>query len=132
MTDAEKEVELVELELDSDYGTEDENYNTPNESKSNLANVNYPCGIITGISSTHEVEYLKNCKCDESASLPLYINYEGLVLPMGNIELSLNYLLMLRTLDVGREYKLKIYKSEDNFTEIDLNDPNTLIKFIKL
>lgn len=132
MPSIEEEIDLVELELDSDYDTEDIDNVSSVESTTDTTNLSYPCGIISGINSTHEVEYLKNRRCDEDSSLPLYINYEGLVLPMGKIELTMDYLLMLKTLDVGKEYKLRIYKTKDSYTEIELNDAETLIKFIKL
>lgn len=95
-------------------------------------NLTYPCAVIMGITTTHEIEFLKNHSCDMNVSLPLYIDYEGLTLLLGKIELTMDYMLLLRCLDVANRYTLSIHKSKEDIVSIDLSDPATLMKFIRI
>lgn len=91
--------------------------------------VKYPCIVIGGVTSEEEVKYFRNREVDEASSLPMYCLVEGIPLGLGGLELSLVSLLALRTLF---PYKVTLYRSVNDSVEIDLNDANTLVKFIKL
>ena len=82
-------VELNELSLNM-Y---DDNFNGNNESEETMSNMTYPCAVIRGITTTHEIEFLKNHSCDAGISLPLYVDYEGLTMLLGKIELTMDYML---------------------------------------
>lgn len=134
VTNIESNVDIVELSLD-DYsdGVELVIEDGDTAPKGGMPkDAIYPCAVIEGLTTEYEVEFLKKHSCEPDVSIPLYINFDGLILLLGNIELTLDYLLTIRYLDVSKLYKLKIYKSADVIVEVDLNDANQLANFIKL
>ena len=124
------DVDLQEIELEIDYDKDV----SDSDSSSAISGdtLVYPCAVLEGVTTKWEVEFLRNHKCDKEVSIPLYINFEGLILLLGQIELTMDYLLLLKYLDSDSNYKLEIHRCKDNKTEIDLSDINSLIKFIKL
>lgn len=94
-----------------------------------MEGLNYPCLFIEGITSEEEVFFFKNRKIDSDMKLPLYCKVDGVPIAVGEFELTLDALLMLRSIF---DYKLYLYKSVGVVTEIDLNDTKTLLKFIRL
>lgn len=121
-------VDLEELELDM----LDETISSKTSSEETPNPLEYPCAVISGITTTHEVEFLKNHVCDAEVSLPLYIDYDGLVMLLGKIELTLDYMLLLKCMNIADKYSLSIHKSKDTIVSVDLNDPLTLMKFIRI
>lgn len=91
--------------------------------------LSFPCILIAGIETEEEVTFFSNRKATPFMALPLYLNFHGLVKRIGEFELSLDNLL--RTRSVGN-YSIKLGRSADDFVDIDVNEPNTLLKFIKL
>lgn len=121
-------VDLEELELDML-----EDATASKTSSEEITNpLEYPCAVISGITTTHEVEFLKNHVCDAEVSLPLYIDYDGLIMLLGKIELTLDYMLLLKCMNIAEKYSLSIHKSKASITSVDLNDPLTLMKFIRI
>lgn len=94
-----------------------------------LASIQYPCIFIEGLTNTYEIKYFSERLCDESMSYPLYCTVEGVPFKIGNFEMSLNNLLAVRRI-FG--YKINLHKSQESIVNIDLDDPKTLMKFIKL
>lgn len=94
-----------------------------------LASIQYPCIFIEGLTNTYEIKYFSERLCDESLSYPLYCTVEGVPFKIGNFEMSLNSLLTVRRI-FG--YKINLHKSKDSIVNIDLDSPETLMKFIKL
>lgn len=95
----------------------------------NYENVVYPCIFIEGLSNTFEIKYFSERLCDESLSYPLDCEVEGVPFKIGNFEMSLDNLLAIRRI-FG--YNIYLHKNEDNIVKIDLNNPETLIKFIRV
>ena len=91
--------------------------------------IKYPCLFIDGITSEEELRFFKESSKGSDASLPLYCNVENIPLEVGSMELELHALLALKGIF---DYKLALYKSADQRIPLDLNDPNVLIKFIRL
>lgn len=89
----------------------------------------FPCIIIEGITTEEEVLYFNSKFCDTNKSLPLYIEFDGVFKKIGTFELSLDNLLVVRSID---EYKIKLATSKEKLIEIDLESPDNLIKFITL
>ena len=125
------DVDLEEIDLYCDY--EDDGVESI-EDRQQVSNavLSYPCAVLEGLTTKWEVEFLKNHECDKDVSIPLYINFEGLILLLGNIELTMDYLLLLRYLDSDNMYKLTIHKSKDVISEVSITDPTSLLRFIKL
>lgn len=92
-------------------------------------NLNFPCVVLFGITTEEEVAFFKSRITDDEMSLPLYGDLEGQKFYIGNLELSLNTLLSIRSI---YDYKLLLMKNSENSVSIDLDDADTLIKFIKL
>ena len=89
----------------------------------------YPCAVIEGVTTEEEFAFLRNHKNDLSVSIPLFCSVDGLMCRVGLLELSLDRFLTLRSIS---DYKISIYRSENDCVPIDLNDPENLINFIKL
>lgn len=59
----------------------------------------------------------------------MYFECEGSMVEIGQFPLTLDFLLALK--NIG-DYKVFLCKAQGDKTQIDLNDANTLMKFIKL
>lgn len=94
-----------------------------------MQGVQYPCLFIEGVTSEEEVIFLKNRKHETDLCLPLYCKVEGVPVEIGEFEMTLDSLLTLRSVF---DYQLFLHKAVGVVTEIDLNDTNTLLKFIRL
>lgn len=90
----------------------------------------YPCFVIDGPKTIEECEYLRNRKCNEEFSKPLFVRFEGAVKRMGLFEVSLDYIFSL--LYLGSSYKIFLYKSDNICKELDLNDNTNLINLITI
>lgn len=89
----------------------------------------YPAILIDGIKSKEELNYFMSRGNDSSRSLPLYLKFDSYVKRIGSLELSLDSLLTLR---VFTGYKITLLKNEMDSTDIDINDDQTLVKFISI
>lgn len=89
----------------------------------------YPCVLIRGIQSQEELTFFMNRRGSNDKLLPLFLDFEGYVKRIGVFEVSLNTLLVLRS--VGN-YELFIVKSPDEKVQIDLNSYKVLESFISL
>ena len=89
----------------------------------------YPCAILQGITTVEEFTFFKEHKNNPEISIPLYCYVDGVACRVGLLELSLTRLLTLRSIS---EYKLEIKRSQNDSVIIDLNNPDALLKFIKL
>lgn len=91
--------------------------------------IEYPAILIEGVNSKEELNYFVNRDNDPKRSLPLYLKFDSYVKRIGRLELSLDTLLTLR---VFKSYKLTLFRSVDDFSNIDVEDDQTLIKFISI
>lgn len=89
----------------------------------------YPSVIIQGITTEEEVLYFHNKFSDSSRSVPLFIFFEGVYKRIGSFELSLDNLLVIRSV---AKYQLKLMISEAKEVNIDLDNPEALLSFIKI
>jgi hypothetical protein len=89
----------------------------------------YPHVLIRGISTEEEVIYFHNKFSNPEKSLPLYLQFENSYKCIGNFELTLNNLLIIRCID---NYLLSIVVEEDKEIPINLDEPEQLLKFITL
>lgn len=90
----------------------------------------YPCIVISGI--TTENEYLffsQRTVTEEDACLKMYFECEGEMVELGQFPLTLNFLLSLRSIG---NYEIQLHSNASKYKIIDLNDADTLMKFIKL
>lgn len=91
--------------------------------------IEYPAILIEGVNSKEELNYFVNRGNDPKRSLPLYLKFDSYVKRIGQLELSLNTLLTLR---VFKSYKITLFRSAGDSTGIDVEDDQTLIKFISI
>lgn len=90
----------------------------------------YPCIAIYGIETENEFLFFRDrIVKDDSVCLPMYFECEGQLVELGKFPLTLDFLLALRSIG---DYTIFLCSSESEKKQIDLNDPDTLIKFIKL
>lgn len=89
----------------------------------------YPSVIIEGIELTEEIQFLFNYEFDASKSIPLFVKSFGVIKRIGSIEFTLDAFQLIRMI---ADYKLTLMKTPTDKVCLDLNDPNTLIKLIKL
>lgn len=89
----------------------------------------YPSIIIEGVELVEEIQFLFNYEFDASKSIPLFVKSFGVIKRIGSIELTLDAFQLIRTI---ADYKLTLMKTPTDMVNLDLNDPNTLIKLIKL
>lgn len=97
--------------------------------QTDLSNVKYPHVRIAGVTTEEEVIYFHKKFCDEGKSLPLYLAFENTYKCIGSFELTLDNLLVVRSID---NYKLDLIVAEDKVIPIDIENPVKLIKFITL
>lgn len=89
----------------------------------------YPCILIDGVTTEEEINFFRERPFNTNTSLPLFCIVSDTVISLGALELTLFNLLDLRSI---YSYNVTLCKSAENRVVLDLNDPNTLIKFIKL
>lgn len=109
--------DYIELQEVDDFIADDRN------------NVVFPHVLIEGINTEEEVNYFHKKFCDKDKSLPLYIKFDTMYRCIGNFELTLDNLLVIRSIS---DYKIALIVAEDKVLPVDLNDPASLIKFITL
>ena len=88
----------------------------------------FPCVILHGLDTEAEFNYFRS-KVIKNQALPLYCIINDSYYRVGMINFDLDTMLSLRQIF---DYQLELRKSMDNSVILDLNDPETLIKFIKL
>lgn len=90
----------------------------------------FPCVLLNGIETENEFLFFKNRTVDDpELCVPMYFECEGEKIKLGDFPLTLDFLLVLRSIG---DYKVWLYTDANNRKLVDLNDANTLIKFIKL
>ena len=89
----------------------------------------YPCAIITGITTLEEFEFFRKHKNDPELSIPLFCPVDGVMCEVGLLELSLTRFLTLRSI---ADYHVEIKRSATDSVVVDLNNPEALLKFIKI
>lgn len=95
-------------------------------------NIIYPCLIIKGVESIEEVEFLKRFCVDSSntKSIFLYCFTNNDVAEIGYVKLTLDFLLILERMP---NYKVVLLQSKNGKTiEVDLHNPDDLVKFISI
>lgn len=91
--------------------------------------INYPFLEIAPITTAEEFTFFKERKVDDESALDLYCKVEGVLCPIGKLNLELNSLLAIRSVF---NYQLFLWKDANTSVEIDLNSPESLMRFIKL
>lgn len=94
-----------------------------------MEQLSYPCLFLDGVETEEEVMFFKARSVESDAALPLYCRVDNIPLSLGTFELELHSLLTLRGIF---DYKLTLYKSANNKVVLDLNNPEVLMKFIRL
>ena len=87
-----------------------------------------PCIVIQGVNTLEELNYFSSLKQTED-SIPLFINFDNLQKKIGNIDVSLKTLLNIKLLG---DYQLLYYNEKGERQEIMLNQPTSLLQFMKL
>ena len=91
--------------------------------------IEYPAILIEGVNSKEEHNNFLNRGNDHKRSIPLNLKFDSYVKRIGQLELSLNTLLTLR---VFKSYKITLFRSAEDYADIDVEDDQTLIKFISI
>lgn len=91
--------------------------------------IKYPCVVLEGVTSNEEIEFFRGRKPDAAASVSLYCFVGDEPVHLGMIELTVKDLMMLRSI---YDYKAVLYVSEGCANPLNLNDAETLVKFIRL
>lgn len=87
-----------------------------------------PCIVIQGVNTLEELNYFSSLKQTED-SIPLFINFDNLQKKIGNIDVSLKTLLNIKLLG---DYQLLYYNEKGERQEIMLNQPISLLQFMKI
>lgn len=111
----EAKILLEELDLNNT----DETEQTP---------LSYPCVIMSGIHSQEEYDFFNQAEHRDN-TIPGYVEIDGVFVKMMDFDFSIDTLLKLKFLG---DYKLTLYRSEDDSVQIDLGNPDFLTRFIKL
>lgn len=90
----------------------------------------FPYLLVRGINTEEEFKFYQNMTVLESeVSVPVYTEVEGVPVQVMTTDLSLQFFLNLHFI---ADYDVFLWTSETESIRIDLNNPNQLIKFIKL
>lgn len=89
----------------------------------------YPCLVIRNLQLECEIEFLKMRVGDTSKSLQAYAVVDGEYIDVGAIELTLESIMTLRSIN---DYQVILYRSLDDYSNIDLNDPKTYINLLSI
>lgn len=89
----------------------------------------YPCVFLYGVTSEEELTFFRKRKVSSEVSVKMYTSVDGTPLDLGFLELTLDSLLAIRSIF---DYKLTLCRAKGKVTEIDLDNPEELIKFIRL
>ena len=90
----------------------------------------FPCILLDGIETENEFLFFKNRAVDDpELCVPMYFACENEKVKLGAFSLTLDFLLMLRSIG---DYTVWLYTDADMRKQIDLNDAETLLKFVKL
>lgn len=93
-------------------------------------NLTYPCVIITGLETMSEYTFFHGREIDDpELCIPAFFECEGEMTEIGMFPMTLDFLLTVR--GIG-DYGITLCTDADTKKEIDLNDAETLMKFIKL
>ena len=128
--------EIYDL-LDEDFSTDGDGENVALESidlqssylNEFLLNVEFPILVIEGITTEEEINYFRKNSEGKDSTLPMYCLIEGAPMKVCDFCLTLDSLLTIKSI---YSYKIKLLRSRDDEVQLDLNDPSTLCKFIKL
>lgn len=121
---------LEELEVSGNSsGIELDAVSFENDSASG-ADVVYPSMLLDGVSTEEEFYFFRKREPkDKECAIPLYCTVEGKIAELGLIEISVDSLLFLRSVS---DYEVSLMYSEDKKIPINLEDPETAAKFIRL
>lgn len=90
----------------------------------------YPCVIIDGIETENEFLHFRNRRVDDpDVCVPMFFECEGEMVRLGMFPLTLDFLLTIR--GIGG-YRITLQTDGNTQKAIDLDDAETLCKFIKL
>ena len=89
----------------------------------------YPHVLIEGITTEEEVLYFHNKFHQKDKSLPLYIRFENLYRCIGSFELTLDNLIIVRSIS---NYKITLRLSPEKAVPVDLEQPDSYLKFLSI
>lgn len=92
-------------------------------------NMEYPCVVVEGITSNDEVEFFRRRQGSDEYGVMAYMMAGDEPISLGRFDLVLDNLLTVKSLF---DYQITLYRQKGDAVKIDLNDAETLIKFIKL
>lgn len=90
--------------------------------------VQYPYILIEGLKTQEEFAFLRGL-VEQSDSIPAYTKVEGNLVFLMDFDFSLQVFLDLHFLG---NYSIVLWKSADVSVDIDIENPEQLVKFIKL
>lgn len=89
----------------------------------------FPCIILEGIKTAEELQFLANHAFDVNCALPMFIKHCGVTKRAGSIDMTL---VAMQGLGAIAAYKVTLCKTPTDQVTLDLADPGTLIKFIRI
>lgn len=91
----------------------------------------YPCVVVDGVSTSAEVKMLQQpvAQAAEAVAVPLYIRIEKTPVQVGRFPLTLDRLLLMKFLG---GYILTLYGEDASQIKLDLENPEQLVKFIRI
>ena len=89
----------------------------------------YPSIRITGVTTEAELDFFSSLKREGIGTLPLYIQFDDCVRRFGELPLSLDVMLLLRSI---APYEIWLCKDKETEVFINLSEPTDLIKFINI
>ena len=91
--------------------------------------VEYPSLFIEGMETEEEFAFFRNKGAEGGDTLPLYCIIEGTPVKVCQLPVCLQTFLDLYIIG---GYKVKLYKTAEQHSEIPIDDPIAIVKFIKL
>lgn len=90
----------------------------------------YPCVILKGMTTETEFEFFKKRPVREGAVvLPLFVEVSGVIVECSQLEFSLESMLTVKAIN---NYTVVLCRAEDDSVVLNLEDPETFIKLIKV
>lgn len=125
---------MVDFDLednqDFDDGCEDVELESVDLEVKRETDVIYPSVLIDSIESEEEFRFFHNRGFGrEEQAIPLYCYVDDNLTLVGKFELSVDSLLAVRAIS---DYDVYLMLSKDKHKQIDLDNPETMLKFVKL
>lgn len=111
--------DTIELDVYEDDSIQQEAWNE----------VQFPCIFIEGVTTNEEISFFRERGGNAHDAIAAYCMVENTPVSLGTFELNLRTLLMLRSI---YSYKVLLMQSREETVEINLDDADVLIKFIRL